>query len=271
MNALELQEKAEQRRAYMIAGGITTGVVALLLLLSLIWIAFRSPVPPPGQKQYVALGAIDFGNNVQGSKKVNNFQPPSPTPAENPPKVNTPQPDPSPKQTPPDPVITTPEPAPITTPSSNQTPPEPSPTPTQNPSPDPTPSEPEPQEALDGFEMGGSNHGQDGDIGNSGNPNATVLNDDVYTWGAGGGNGLASRGLLRKVDPKYLPGVQQEGQVVFKITIAPNGSVKRVTAATPYLQLKKMGIKAIKQWRFDPIDPGLGDQTVSVGIKFKLI
>ena len=269
MSALELQDREEQRKAYLIAGGITLGMVGLLILLSLIWVAFRSPVPPPGQKEYVALGAIDFGNNVQGSKKVNNFQPPSPTPADNPPEVKNPQPNPTPKQTPPDPVITTPKESPITEPTSNQTPPKPSDTQTNNPSNDNAPDEP--KETLDGFEVGGSNHGQNGDVGNSGNPNATVLNDDVYTWGAGGGNGLASRGLIRKVDPKYPPGVQQEGQVVFKITIAPNGTVKRVTAATPYLELKNMGIKAIKQWRFDPIDPGLGDQTVSVGIKFKLI
>ena len=92
---------------------------------------------------------------------------------------------------------------------------------------------------------------------------------DVAAKG-GGGNGLASRGLVSKVDPKYPPGVQQEGQVVFTLTIAPNGTVKRVTAPTPYLELKKMGIAAIKKWRFDPISPSIGDQVVSVGIKFQL-
>ena len=266
---MEIQEKQEQQKAYFISGGITTGVVGLLILLSLFWVAFRSPVPPPGQKEYVALGAIDFGNNVQGSKKVNNFQPPSPTPADNPPRPKDPQPDPAPKQTPPDPVIVKKEPAEIKTPSSNENSTQTSNTQTTTNSNTNT-TQNEPQETIDGFEMGGSNHGQGGDVGNSGNPNATVLNDDVYTWGAGGGNGLANRGLIRKVDPVYISGVQEEGQVVFNITIAPNGTVKRVTARTPYLNLKKMGIKAIKQWRFDPVDPSRGDQTVSVGIKFQL-
>lgn len=264
----EAQEREEQRKAYAIAGGSTAGIVAILILFSLIWVAFRTPIPPPGQKEYVALGAIDFGNNVQGSKKVNNFQPPSPTPADNPPKQENPQPDPAPKQTPPDPVITTPVESDVVVPTSDNTPPKPSETQTTTPSTTTTPSEP--QETLDGFEMGGSNHGQNGDVGNSGNPNATVLNDDVYTWGAGGGNGLANRGLVRKVNPKYIAGVQEEGEVVFTITIAPSGSVKRVTARTPYLDLKKMGYAAIKKWRFDPIDPSHGDQVVSVGIKFQL-
>ena len=267
--ALNAKDKEEQKKAYLIAGGATAGIVGLLFLLSLVWIAFRTPVPPPGQKEYVALGAIDFGNNQQGSKKINNFQPPSPTPADNPPKPKNPQPEPAPKQTPPEPAITTPEPADIKTPTSNQTVTQPSETQTTTNS-STTTTNTQPQETIDGFEMGGSDHGQNGDIGNSGNPNATVLNDDVYTWGAGGGNGLANRNLVKKVDPVYISGVQQEGTVVFKITIAPNGTVKRVSATTPYTQLKQMGYRAIKKWRFSPINPRHGDQTVSVGIKFQL-
>lgn len=79
----ELLEK-EERKNFVKSGVVTGVVMLLLLLLCVFWLAVHGTVPPPEEKKYEIVGGIDFGNRVEGSKKVDNFNDPSPNPSDNP-------------------------------------------------------------------------------------------------------------------------------------------------------------------------------------------
>lgn len=281
---LEIEERKNERKSLV----ITTIIFIILLLLSFLWTAWRQRVPPPGE-EYEVLGAIDFGDYSEGSRQVNNFEPPAPDPAETQQAAPEPEPEvqdnePTPA---PEPVETQPDPSPVTV---NETP-TPKPEPVK---PKPKPEKPKeekkeqpkvekPAESTSSKPVetpatkpsdkeSGSNHGKaESGTGNSGTPNVKVLDPDgLYSFGTGTGGGLNGRSPVALPKPSYTS--QEEGEVEFKFVIAPNGSVVHVfPPITSKLSLKQAGIAAIKRWKFSPLPPGQsGNQTVKVTIKFKL-
>ncbi len=287
MYAPELE--AQERRHERISAIITTAIMILLLLISLVWRAFRMRVPPPGEKAYEMVGAIDFGDYSQGSRNINNFQEavPNPTPApsqsssssnaEAAPSSSTPSPSNE---------MTQPDLAPVSQPDPRPTTPEPNPAPTQpetpapspEPSPSPSPSESDnsssqqqQEEELE-FDLssGGSNQGnEENSTGNSGTPDVKVLDPNgLYSFAEGGQGGLEGRRPLSLPNPAY--NTQEEGQLTFEFVIAPNGSISYVKALPNNKpNLAEAGKNAIRRWRFNS-KPGAAPQRVRVTIKFKL-
>lgn len=272
--------EAEDKRHMTISGIITATIMVVLILLSLVWTAYRLRLPPPGEKKYEVVGAIDFGNYTNGSRKVNNLQKPVEKPVETPPPAAQPKPTPPVKPQPTPPVVTTNTPSPVTVqPKPNPTPPKPVPAtptptppkptpPTPNPSPSYTPSPPSPKPPTDG--QPGSNQGNNtSGTGNAGTQNTKVLDPNgLYSFGTGAGGGLNGRTPLSLDPPAYNS--QSEARIVFTFVIQPDGSVTSVNAVTDKLDLKRAGIDAIKKWRFSAVDQSAGPQTVRVTITFKL-
>ena len=95
----------------------TAVIMAVLLLLTLIFTAYRNRVPPPGKK-YEVMGAIDFGDTKRGSKNVNTRERSVPDPVEKPTKSPEPTPAPTPVEAAPTPPkqITTTKPTPVSQP-----------------------------------------------------------------------------------------------------------------------------------------------------------
>jgi outer membrane biosynthesis protein TonB len=282
--------EAQERRNERISAMITAAIMALLLLFSLFWQAFRMRVPPPGVKEYEVVGSIDFGNYKSGSRQVNNFQEavanPTPAPtqssstssANQAPATSSPapsnevtQPDLSPVSQPAPTPTSTPQPTPAPT-----TPTKPSPTPTPKPSPSPSESNSsstsqKPTEELE-FDLnsGGSNQGDsDSDVGNSGTPDVQVLDPKgLYSFAEGGEGGLEGRRPLSLPNPGYNS--QEEGELTFEFVIISDGSVSYVKALPNNKpDLAEAGKAAIRKWRFNN-KPGAPSQKVRVTIKFKL-
>ncbi|MEZ4825823.1 MAG: TonB family protein [Bacteroidia bacterium] len=284
---------AEERKNEIISGISTTIIIVVLLLLTLLWTAYRNRVPPPGEKEYEVLGAIDFGDYKNGSKRVNNFQPSVPDPAPAPPQTAKPVQQPvvaEPAPTPKPPVVTKapspvtqPEPPKVKQPDPKPTPPKTA-TPTTEPpkpetKPSPTPTNTNSQEKPEltfnnNTGQTGSNHGtSESGTGNAGTPNVKVLDPNgLYSFGTGSGGGLEGRAPLSLKEPQYS--VQEEGELQFEFIIEPNGSVSyvKLVGVTNKPGLRDAGINAIKQWRFSALQPGQSQQrqTVRVTIKFRL-
>ncbi|MDP5172442.1 MAG: energy transducer TonB [Bacteroidia bacterium] len=262
----------------------TTLIMLLLALVTFFFTAYRTPDRPPG-KEYKFVGAIDFGDNKQGSQKVNTLDRSVADPKPTPPAQAQPQsqPNPVPPAATPPPQVTTPAPKPVSTPSTPAKPtPKPTPTPTQptqskpatpqTTTPAPTPNQS--QELDPNFSMnagGGANQGNadPGAVGNSGTPNTTILDPNgMYSFGEGGGGGLDGRGVVAIPYPNY--NAQEEGILSFEFIIAPNGSVVYAKALPNNKPaLAKLGEDAIKKWKFDPV-PGSSNQKVRVKMTFKL-
>lgn len=284
---IEAQERKHERNSAI----ITAVIVAILLLISFIWQVSRMRVPPPGAKEYEVLGAVDFGDYSQGSRNINNFQPPTPTPTQNSAQSSSADnseapassdPAPSNEMTQPDiaPVSQpTPQPTPTTTPTpTNPTPPSPS----TQPAPTPTPStqtdassstqQQQQEEELE-FDLGagGSNDGDaDAGTGNEGTPDIKILDPDgMYSFTDESGNsGTSGRRPLSLPNPRYES--QQEGDLKFEFIIAPDGSVSYVKdMPNNKPALAEAGKAAIRQWRFNS-KRGAAPQRVRVTIKFKL-
>ena len=259
---ISLQKARQQeRRAFKLAVLITAIIISLMVIVSMVWDALPWFYPKPEEKVYTAVGKIDFGNQTEGSSNVNNFMDPSPVPADKPKTEPKKNPEPvensAPKS---DPILTKPDPSEVkANPTSSST----DGSGTQT-----TTSENNSSEELDAYDPGGSNHGDGSDVGNRGT-NVNVLDPDG-TYGFGdGGNGLGNRKALDLPKPRYTS--QEEGRVTFVFTIAPNGSVRTVRALpSPFRDLKRAGIQAIRKWKFEPKDPSYGDQEVTVAINFRL-
>lgn len=69
-------------------------------------------------------------------------------------------------------------------------------------------------------------------------------------WGGGG-----NRKVLNKVVPSYPDGVRASSKIVLQIRVLPDGTVSKVVTkrkGDPRLEIA--AVKALKQWRFNPID-----------------
>ncbi|MCB0835275.1 MAG: TonB family protein [Bacteroidetes bacterium] len=284
---------AQEKRHDKISAISTTIIMVIFLLLTLIWTAYRQRVPPPGEKEYEMLGAIDFGDYKQGSRQVNNFQKavadPNPQPQQQQAKAvqEAEVSDQTPTPTPP---VVTKAPSPVIQPDPpvvKKQDPKPTPPKTQTPKEDKkadeksndnnnsnTTSE-EPELTFNNTtNESGSNHGTSDDgIGNSGTPNVKVLDPKgLYTFGTGSEGGLKGRSVIALSEPQYT--VQEEGDLKFEFVIEPDGSVSyvKLVGLTDKPGLKQAGINAIRKWRFSKLTAAQGNQrqTVQVTIKFRL-
>lgn len=274
-----------ERKNVRISAVTTTLLLLILALLTFFFTAYRTPDRPPG-KEYKFVGAMDFGDNKEGSRNVNTLERSVADPDPAPPAQAQPQAETNPVEpTPPPPTpVTRPDPRPVSTPTS---PPTTRPTPTTQPTttptqpttqpsqPTPTPPTPTPSQELDpNFSMnsgGGANQGNadPGSVGNSGTPNTTVLDPNgLYSFGAGTGGGLDGRGAVALPYPGYNS--QEEGTLTYEFYIESNGSVSYARALPNNKpSLAAAGEAAIKRWKFDAV-PGAARQKVRVSITFKL-
>lgn len=272
--ALVPREIIELERKNSIISGVSTTVIMLLLaLFAFFFTAYRTPSRPPG-KEYKLVGAIDFGDNRQGSKQVNTLDRSVPDPSPTPPAQSRPQPTPNPVKpaaTPPKPV-TTPAPKPVTTPAS--TPAKPAPQTTTPTQPAAQPAQPT-QQVDEAFTFsntsGGANQGnaEPGSVGNSGTPSTNNLDPrGMYSFGEGVGGGAGERMPVSVPYPVYNS--QEEGAIKYEFFIEPDGTVSYVRALPNNKpELAKLGEEAIRKWKFTP-QPGTARQRARVTITFRL-
>ncbi len=277
--------EALESRHRAIARFVTLLAALVLLLLCLFLVVAESTVPPEDELIFEVQASIDFGNAVAGSRKVNNFQAPSSTPADAPPSPPKAEPKPVESKTTapaPEPILTTKAPAEVKAPKVEQSPqpvkeapPQPSPQPSkaQPAAPaSPQPAKPQPKadpNAL--FTPGGSNDGDGDEIGNKGSPKSVSLGQGMG-WGEGSGDdgGLGRRAFLGGPMPRY--NAQEEGKFVIEVSIRPDGSVQNVRIVKGYagqINIKKAVEEAIYQWKFSPVSGG-GVQKVRLTYTFKL-
>lgn len=282
--------EAEERKHMRISVVITTVLTIILLLLSIIWRVWRQDVLPPGEL-YEVVGAIDFGNMQEGSRKVNNFEKPVEKPAEVPPPAPKPTPkvseaEPKPKA---EPVITKPDPSPVKEPEAEKVKPTPvKPKETTQPKKEETKPQPktetpqntnstkpsESESTKPSNETSGSNQGNKPDgTGNTGTPDIKKLDPDgLYSFGEGIGGGANQRAPLYLPKPTY--DVQEEGDIKFTFTINPDGTVGnvRIQGINTKPGLAQAGIAAIRKWKFTKARPDQSQAPiqVSVTIKFRL-
>lgn len=284
MYAPELE--AQERRHERISAMVTLVAIILFFVVAFVDHLLRDRVPPPGEKEYEVVGAIDFGNYTQGSRNINNFEPPAenpaPTPAPAQPAASNTSSNPSPSN-----EITQPDVSPVAQPSTPRPQPTPNPSPPQEqPQPDPQPSEsttssntndqtqPQEEELEFEFDQGGSNQGNaESGTGNAGTPSAQTLDPaGLFSWEDGGGSGPPGRSAVALPYPSYT--AQEEGRITFELTIRPDGGVSYVKAVSVVTKpaLRDAGIAAIKRWKFTPLPPSAPQVTTRtrVTITFKL-
>ncbi|WNJ16550.1 energy transducer TonB [Pontibacter sp. G13] len=274
----------QERRNERISAAITTVIMVVLLLLAMLWIGQMSRTMTVEMKEYEAVAAFDFGDYTNGSRNVNNYQKPTPTPQETPTQEAAPSQaevsETNPSQTE---HITSEAPSDVV---------EPDPPVVDDPTPDPpktvTPTETQPtetdnsnqqqQQTLDDdllYEASdspsGSNQGtNDSGTGNQGSTDLKKLDPKgMYDFGSGSDNGLNGRQGLSLGYPNY--DCQEEGQVTFEFYVRTDGSVSSVKTVgvvnTPCL--KRRGIEAIRKWKFSKVS-GNREQRLRVTIRFKL-
>ncbi|MCB9233436.1 MAG: energy transducer TonB [Bacteroidia bacterium] len=280
--SLEIRIQEQEKKDLIKAGGITAGVTLLLLLLMSFWIAMRGMIPPPGEKQYIAAGSIDFGDWNEGSQNVNNLEKTVPNPSESAPSQSNPQPvqesSSPPVVTPPNDVISSTAEEEVTTPKQNEVKQETKVTPKEAVKPV-TETKTEPKDTKSDSQTDsdknnpnantGANDGKSNTPGNKGRPDTQVLDPNgLYSWGEGPGT-LNGRIPVLLGEPIY--NVQQEAKLTFEFVISPDGTVKYVKPpVTNNPGLKKAGMDAIRKWKFNEVEQSMGDQTSRVTILFKL-
>ncbi|MEL6673710.1 MAG: TonB family protein [Bacteroidota bacterium] len=282
--------EAMERRHMRISIISTTVLMVILALLCFLFVAYRQRVPPPGKK-YEVLGAIDFGDLKNGSKKVNSFERSIPDPAPTPPppaEAQPAQPEPEPTPTPPK-TVTTPKPTPVSQPTPPKTTtPKPTPAPpketTPKPKPTPKPAEPTPKPApttsppskqpstTPAFKPSGANQGNaSSGTGNTGTPAAPKLDPNgMFSFGTGAGGGLNGRQIIRQVQPAY--DAQEEGELEFDFWIDRAGNVVYVKPRpTNKPALRNAAVAALKQWKFSALPNGPERQgPIRIKVKFRL-
>lgn len=282
LNNMKQEREKHEKQDKQLSVAITAGTTVLLLFSFMFWVGFSGMVPPPGEPAWKTVGRIDFGVDNLGSKKINNFEDPSPTPADRPkanpkPKVSETNPKPKVSNPPPKQNISNTESENTVQESTEPTPPNPKPETTPAPV---KPEETSTQEATDPNKTpdkinpsnntgGGSDHGDTDKTGNKGNPKSKVLDiNGSFEFGDGIG-GEGGRGPLALPLKNY--NIQKEGRITFDFVIAPSGEVVYVKArTTTQPELAAIGKANIKNWKFEEVDPGKGKLRTSVTITFRL-
>ncbi len=267
---MELLPFQEYQKIKQKSAGITVTFAILLLILSFLWTFVETTDPPLFEVLSEGSGGVDFGNWVEGSGNVNNFEDPSPNPGEG--KANAIE---NVKTSPSNEKATLSgeaEESEVTSPPVKETKEKDKKNQNQE----------KPKEIVkndnpatntntnsNSNSSGGSNHGNSDQVGNHGRDDVRILdNDGLYAFGSGE-EGLQGRKPISLPKPVYE--VEAEAKITYEFTIAPNGTVKNVKALTlsSNAELKNAGIKAIYKWKFEPIEQDKIQKT-KVTITFKL-
>ena len=267
---MEILAFDQYRKIKQKSAGITAGIGIVLVLISLLWTFVETADPPLFEVLSEGSGGVDFGNWVEGSGNINNFEDPSPHAGEGKAKViqNTQMASSDEKTT----LSGEAEESEVTAPPVKET---------KDKDKKNTQNQDKPKEIVkndnspvnlnnnNSYQTGGSNHGNSDQIGNRGRDDVKILdNDGLYAFGSGE-EGLQGRKPISLPKPVYE--VEAEAKITYEFTIAPNGTVKNVKALTlsSNSELKNAGIKAIYKWKFEPIEQDKIQKT-KVTITFKL-
>lgn len=80
----------------------------------------------------------------------------------------------------------------------------------------------------------------------------------------------AKRSILNQKNPQYPPGLQQEAVVRIRFTVLPDGRVGQMLPLQKgEAQLDEITIKALRQWRFNPLPPSAEQKNVTGIITFR--
>lgn len=257
-----------------VIGLVASMSFAVVLTLALMWWFGRAGlvmgiVEPEWKTIAVFDPGADYGTDNLGSSDINNFRDPSPNASDNPPSNNASNNAASSSNN----SETSADPA--AKGNLTQVGESPSESPTGKPDGSPTGSptgsgSDQPKNNNDtGPNGGGSNDGETDKVGNTGHPDAKVLNENgLFTFGNGIG-GAGGRKPLKTELKGY--NVQLEEKIKFEITIDPNGDVIFVRAlGALHQELVDIGKENIRRWKFDDTDPSVGNLKTTVTISFKL-
>lgn len=268
---MELLPIKESQRIKTKSAIITVTFALLLLLISWIWTFVQTTDPPLFEVLSEGSGGVDFGNWVEGSGDINNFENPSPNLGESKNSENE--------------NVTTSTMNEQTTLSGESeesdvtSPPVKEEKEIKKKDENLTTSDKQKERAKKentnnqtqstNSHTSGSNHGNSDQVGNRGRDDVKILdNEGLYAFGSGD-EGLKGRRPISLPKPIYE--VEAEAKITYEFTIAPDGSVKNVKAVTlgSNSELKNAGIKAIYKWKFEPIEENKYQKT-KVSITFKL-
>lgn len=253
-----------------IKGLVGTIVFHALLLLGLILMALRTPLPLPEEAGVeVNLGNSDVGmGDIQPEQLAASAQT---TPQSNAASAEDDLVTEDTEETPAIEPVKKDKPLPVTKPE-------------PKPNPKPTPKV-EPQQVSDpkatykgkqGNKSGGGNQGITGQPGDQGKPNGTPgSNNYDGSGGSGGGVSFDLAGRSSRQLPKPNNNFSERGTVVVTIFVNREGNVTRVISGakgttTSNLQLRQLAEQAAKQARFSPKEDAQEEQKGSITYIFEL-
>ena len=80
----------------------------------------------------------------------------------------------------------------------------------------------------------------------------------------------ARRTILNQVLPQYPPGYQKEAVVKIRFTVLPDGSVgPMIPVQKGDPELEEITMRVLRQWRFNPLPPGVEQKSVQGVITFR--
>jgi periplasmic protein TonB len=80
----------------------------------------------------------------------------------------------------------------------------------------------------------------------------------------------AKRSILNQKNPQYPPGLQREAVVRIRFTVLPDGRVgQMIPVQKGDARLDEITIKALRQWRFNPLPPSAEQKNVTGIITFR--
>lgn len=277
----ELMERLENmERQDKVIGLISSmGLAVIAFIALLFWFANAGLVMGIEEPEWKTIaiigpGGMDYGTDLLGRSDVNNFHAPSEHPADREP-APTNSSDPSASNSNNNSSSGTPSTSGVITQNhtetgvtansgqQNSTPPvKPDPKATGN----GNPTNNTPSNNVTG---GGSDDGNTNQLGNHGDPRATVLNPNgLFAFGEGIG-GTGGRMPLKTELSGY--NIQLEEKIRFDITIDPSGDVIFVKAPFAiHQELVEIGKANIKKWKFSETDPSAGNLKTTVTISFRL-
>lgn len=273
LGRLEVIEKKDK-----VVGIVSSTAIAIVLFLALLfWFANAGLVMGIDEPEWKTVGLIepgaDYGTDMLGQKDINNFYAPSANAANRPPAPAS-----SDNNSAPAAATSTASATPASSGAITQDKEDvgafansgkENTTPTTNPNATGTPGEKPTNSKPGTTNGGGSNDGNTDKLGNTGHPEATVLNENgLFKFGNGIG-GAGGRRVVRTELKGY--NIQLEEKITFEITIDPNGDV--IFAKAPdaiHQELVAIGKANFKNWKFSETDPAAGNLKTTVTIAFRL-
>jgi TonB family protein len=262
-----------QMRKDEIKGMVGTIVFHALLVLALLFLALRTPLPLPSEGGV----EVNLGNSDEGMGNIQPRELEASSQAAPPPQPSPTNEDLITEDNEEAPAI---EPKPIVKPKPVQKP-EPKPVVKTEPTPEPTPKV-DPRAIFPGKNATGDKTGQGGNEGitgkpgdqgkPTGDPNASGYDG---TGGSGGGPSFSLSGRSSRVIPAPSKNFREEGTVVVTIYVNRAGDVTRVLSGakgttTSSAQLRQLAEQAAKLAKFSPKEDAPEEQKGTITYIFEL-